>query len=386
MNNPTPPTGLQLRSLVRQNGELELSLIRLPTPQPRPHEVVVRIEATPINPSDLGLLLAGADLRTARTAGTADHPIFTATIPGKAMGAVSARVDESMTPGNEGAGVVVSAGSSDAAQALLGRTVAVFGGAMYTQFRRLRAEDCLVLPEGITAAQGASCFVNPLTALGMVETMRREGHTALVHTAAASSLGRMLNRLCVKDKIDLVNIVRRPEQAAILKADGAVHVCDSSSPTFTEDLVQALAETGATIAFDATGGGELAGRILSCMEAAINQKSTAYSVYGSTTHKQAYLYGRLDTSPTTFTRSFGMAWSMGGWLLFPFLQKIGPAAVGKLKERVAREVKTTFANQYTQEISLLQALQPEVISAYARYATGEKYLINPSKAVAFHAA
>lgn len=381
MSIPTPRTGLQLRSLVRQSGELELSLISVATPDAGHDDVVVRMEATPINPSDLGLLLAGADLATARMSGTPDHPILTATIPNQAMAAVSARVDKSMALGNEGAGVVVGAGSSDAAQALLGKTVAIFGGAMYTQFRRVRAKDCLVLPEDISAAQGASCFVNPLTALGMVETMRREGHAALVHTAAASSLGRMLNRLCVQDQVGLVNIVRRPEQADILKADGAVHVCDSSSPTFTQELVQALAATGATIAFDATGGGELAGQILSCMETALNQKSKEYSVYGSTTHKQAYLYGRLDTSPTKFTRSFGMAWGMGGWLLFPFLQKIGPAAVQQLKERVAREVKTTFANQYTKEISLLQALQPGVISAYAKYATGEKYVINPGKDV-----
>jgi NADPH:quinone reductase len=385
MSIPNPRTGLELRSLVRQSGELELSLVSLATPDPGPDDVVVRMEATPINPSDLGLLLAGADLETARTSGTPDHPILTATIPNQAMAAVSARVNESMALGNEGAGVVVGAGSSDEAQALLGKTVAVFGGAMYTQFRRVRAKDCLVLPEGIAAAQGASCFVNPLTALGMVETMRREGHAALVHTAAASSLGRMLNRLCVQDQVGLVNIVRRPEQADILKADGAVHVCDSSSPTFTQDLVQALAATGATIAFDATGGGELAGRILSCMETALNQKSKGYSIYGSTTHKQAYLYGRLDPSPTKFTRSFGMAWGMGGWLLFPFLQKIGPAAVQRLKERVAREVGTTFANQYTKEISLRQALRPEVISAYAKYATGEKYLINPNKDVSMQA-
>ena len=379
MSVPTPRIGLELRSLVRHSGELELSLVRLATPAPGPDDVVVRMEAAPINPSDLGLLLAGADLGTARMSGTAEQPILTATMPQQAMAAVNARVDESMAVGNEGAGVVIEAGSSDAAQALLGKTVAVFGGAMYTQFRRVRAKDCLVLPEGITAAQGASCFVNPLTALGMVETMRREGHTALVHTAAASSLGRMLNRLCVQDQVGLVNIVRKAEQADILRTDGAVHVCNSSSPTFTQDLVQALAATGATIAFDATGGGELAERILSCMETALNQKSKGYSVYGSTTYKQAYLYGRLDPSPTKFTRNFGMAWGMGGWLLFPFLQKIGPAAVQQLKERVAREVKTTFANQYTKEISLLQALRPEVISAYAKYATGEKYLINPSK-------
>ncbi|RYF51304.1 MAG: hypothetical protein EOO27_30205, partial [Comamonadaceae bacterium] len=378
MATPTARAGLQLRSLVHQRGELELSLVSLTTPDPAPEEVIVRIEATPINPSDLALLLAGANVGTARMSGTADHPILTASIPDQAMTSMTARVNESMPVGNEGAGVVVEAGSSDAAQALLGKTVAVFGGAMYTQYRCVKAQDCLVLPEGTTAAQGASCFVNPLTALGMVETMRREGHGALVHTAAASSLGRMLNRLCIRDNIGLVNVVRKAEQADILRAEGAVHVCNSSSSTFLQDLTQALAATGATIAFDATGGGELVGQILSCMEAALNLEARGYSVYGSTTHKQAYLYGRLDTSPTKFTRNFGQAWGMGGWLLFPFLQKIGLAATQQLKERVAREVKTTFANQYTKEISLVQALQPQVMAAYAKRATGEKYLINPN--------
>ncbi|RZL94200.1 MAG: NADH oxidase [Variovorax sp.] len=386
MSLPTARAGLQLRSLVRQGGELELSLVSHATPPSGPDDVVVRIEATPINPSDLGLLLAGADVGTARLSGSAEHPILTATIPSQAMTGAAARLNESMAVGNEGAGVVVDAGTSDAAQALLGKTVAVFGGAMYTQFRCVRANDCLVLPEGTTAAQGASCFVNPLAALGMVETMRREGHVALVHTAAASSLGRMLNRLCVRDNIGLVNIVRKAQQVDILRAEGAVHVCNASSPTFLQDLTQALAATGATIAFDATGGGELAGQILSCMEAALNLEAEGYSVYGSTTHKQVYLYGRLDSGPTTFTRNFGQAWGMGGWLLFPFLQKIGPAAAQQLKERVAREVATTFASQYTKEISLAQALKPAVISAYAKHATGEKYLIKPNMDVAAQAA
>lgn len=378
MNTLSTRAGLQLRSLVREDGKLELSLVSLEIPDPAPDEVVVRIEATPINPSDLALLLAGADVGTAQMSGTADHPIVTATIPEQAMRHVTARLNESLPVGNEGAGLVVEAGSSDAAQALMGKIVAVFGGAMYTQYRCVKVQDCLLLPEGATAAQGASCFVNPLTALGMVETMRREGHSALVHTAAASSLGRMLNRLCVRDSIGLVNIVRKEEQADILKADGAIHVCNSSAPTFLQDLTQALAATGATIAFDATGGGELAGQILSSMEAALNLNAKEYSVYGSTTHKQAYLYGRLDASPTMLHRNFGQAWGIGGWLLFPFLQKIGPAATQQLKERVARELGTTFTNQYSQEISLQQALQSEVMAGYAKRATGDKYLLNPN--------
>lgn len=374
-----PVTGLQLRSLISASGVLELSLANTPIPEIGPDDVLVRIEAAPLNPSDLGLLFGAADMSTAIQGGTAALPVVTARVPDSAMKAMAARLDESMPVGNEGAGVVVKAGSSAAAQALLGKTVAMLGGAMYAQFRCIAAAQCLLLPEGATPADGASSFVNPLTALGMVETMRREGHTALVHTAAASNLGQMLNRICLKDKISLVNIVRKQEQADLLKAMGATHVCNASLPTFMQDLVDALVATGATIAFDATGGGKLAGQILTCMEVAINKTAKEYSRYGSTTHKQVYVYGGLDTSPTEFNRSFGMAWGMGGWLMFPFLQKIGPAAVQVMKQRVAAELKTTFASHYSAEVSLVEALQLDTIAVYNKRATGEKYLINPNK-------
>ncbi len=372
-------TGLQLRSLIKSSGELELSLVPVPTPEPGPDEVVLRIEGSPINPSDLGLLLGPADLSTAKASGTAERPVVTAAVPVGYLRAVAARVDESLPVGNEGAGVVIRAGSSPAAQALLGKTVAGLGGAMYGQYRTLRVADCLPLPEGATVADGASCFVNPLTALGMVETMRREGHTALVHTAAASNLGQMLNKICIQDGVQLVNIVRSPEQAALLKGIGAKYVVDSSQASFMGDLVAALAATGATLAFDAIGGGKLAGQILTAMEIAANQTAKTYSRYGSTTHKQVYIYGGLDTRPTDLSRGFGMAWGLGGWLLTPFLMKIGPAETDKLKARVAAELKTTFASHYTQEISLAEALNLDVIAAYNRRATGEKYLINPNK-------
>jgi len=295
---------------------------------------------------------------------------------------MAGRLGQALPVGNEGAGVVVAAGSAPAAQALLGKTVATLGGAMYAQYRCVKAEQCLLLPEGTTPAEGASCFVNPLTALGMVETMKREGHTALVHTAAASNLGQMLNRICLKDGIGLVNIVRKPEQAALLKSQGAQHVCDASAPTFLEDLTQALVATGATLAFDATGGGKLAGQILGCMEAALNRTAKEYSRYGSTTHKQVYIYGGLDTGPTEFNRNFGMAWGMGGWLLFPFLQRIGPVAAQALRQRVADELKTTFASSYSKEISLTEALKPAEIAVYGQRATGTKYLLNPNKGLA----
>ncbi len=372
-------TALQLRSIVKSSGVLELSLAEVEIPQPAADEVLVRIQGAPINPSDLGLLLGPADISTAKVTGTADRPVVTAQIPPQFMRAMAARADESMPVGNEGAGVVVAAGAD--AQGLMGKMVAILGGATYAQYRTIKASDCLVLPDDATAADGASCFVNPLTALGMVETMRREGHTALVHTAAASNLGQMLNRICIQDGVKLVNIVRNDEQAAILRGIGAEHICDSTSPTFMDDLVKALVATGATLAFDAIGGGKLAGQILTGMEIAANQTATTYSRYGSTTYKQVYIYGGLDTRATELNRAFGMSWGLGGWLLTPFLMKIGAADAAKLRARVAAELKTTFASHYTQVISLAEVLNPEIMAAYNRKSTGEKFLIDPSKGI-----
>jgi NADPH:quinone reductase-like Zn-dependent oxidoreductase len=372
-------TGLQLRSIIKKSGELEISLASVPVPEPGPDEVVVRVEASPINPSDLGLLVGAADMSSAKASGTREAPVITAKVPEAAMRAMAGRLDESMPVGNEGAGVVVKTGSSDEARALMGRTVAMIGGAMYAQYRTMRVKDCLPLPDGITPAEGASCFVNPLTSLGMTETMRREGHKALVHTAAASNLGQMLNKICIKDGISLVNIVRSKEQADILRKIGAKHIVDSSAASFMEDLTNALVETGATIAFDAIGGGKLVGQILTCMETAINKTAKVYSRYGSSVHKQVYIYGGLDIRPTELVRSFGMAWGIGGWLLFPFLMKIGQAEGAKLRARVVAELKTTFASHYTQVVSLQEALQLSNIAVYNKRATGEKFLINPNK-------
>ena len=379
MNSPQEKTALQLRSLVKDSGELELSLARVPVPTPADNEVLVRIEASPINPSDIGLLFGAADMTTASVTAGEHGPVVTARIPEKGMKSMAPRLGQSMPVGNEGAGVVVAAGASEAAQKLMGKTVAILGGAMYAQYRCVPVEQCLPLPAGATAAQGASSFVNPLTALGMVETMRREGHKALVHTAAASNLGQMLNRICQKDNVPLVNIVRSQEQADLLKKAGATYVCDSTSDNFMESLTEALVATGATIAFDAIGGGRLAGQILSCMEAAANRTAKEYSRYGSTTYKQVYIYGGLDTRPTEIVRDFGMTWGMGGWLLFPFLQKTDPATVARLKQRVADELTTTFASHYTKEVSLAEALQADALAAYGKRSTGTKYLINPSK-------
>lgn len=375
-----PDTALELRSLVTSAGTLELSLQDVDVPTPGDNEVLVRIEASPINPSDLGLLVGGADMSKATVSGTKDRPVVTAPLPDGAVKAFAARLDQSLPVGNEGAGTVVAAGSSDAAQALLGKTVGIAGGAMYSQYRAVDARATLVLPDGATARDGASSFVNPLTALGMTETMRREGHSALVHTAAASNLGQMLVKLCQKDGIPLVNIVRKPEQEELLKSLGAEHVLNSTSPSFESDLVEALTATKATIAFDAIGGGTLAGQILNAMEEAASATAAEYSRYGSNVHKQVYVYGGLDTSPTILTRKFGMAWGIGGWLLTPFLASAGAETIGRLRARVAAELMTTFASSYTRDVSLAGMLQPEAFNEYVKRATGEKFLVTPQAA------
>lgn len=380
-----PTHHLQLRTRIDAgpdaagDGTLTLWLDRRPLPTPGPDEVLVRIEAAPINPSDIGLLFGAADLASAAAVGTADAPRLQMAVPAKLMRAMAGRLGQPLPAGNEGAGTVVAAGASPAAQALLGRTVAGFGGAMYAQYRCLPVADCLPLPAGATAVDGASCFVNPLTALGMVETMKREGHSALAHTAAASNLGQMLNRICLADGVPLVNIVRKPEQAALLRAQGARIVCDSSAPTFAADLADAFTATGATIAFDATGGGTLASDILLAMETALNRNAKEYSRYGSSTHKQVYLYGSLDMRPTEIRRNVGMAWGVGGWLLTPFLQRVGAEAAAALKARVARELHTTFASRYAREITLAQVLDPAVVADYAARQTGGKVLVRPDR-------
>lgn len=383
MSQSVPKEALQLQSTIHRSadgaGQLEISLASVATPRPGPDDVLVRMEAAPINPSDLGLLFGPGDIAAAKAGGTKQRPVITAPIPAAAMSAVAARVDEKMPVGNEGAGIVVAAGTSEYAQSLLGRTVGVVGGATYSQFRAAPAMMVLPMPEGTKPAEAASWFVNPLTALGMLETMRLEGHSALVHTAAASNLGQMLNKACQADGIDLVNIVRRHEQEDILRAIGAKYICNSSEDDFEASLTDALETTGATLAFDATGGGRLAGQILSCMERALNRKAAGYSRYGSSTHKQVYLYGRLDRNETRLGADLGMAWGLGGWLLPPFLGKLGLEGTARLRERVAKEIKTTFASHYSAEISLAEALDLETLKVYGRQATGEKYLINPSK-------
>jgi NADPH2:quinone reductase len=368
--------GLELRTVISSGGTLRLWLQDVPVPEPAADEVVVRVQAAPINPSDIGVLFGPADLATLQGAGTADRPEVTATVPAARMEGIRGRVDKPLPAGNEGAGTVVAAGRD--AQDLVGRVVAARSFGMYAQHRLVKLADCLVLAEGTAPLDGASAFINPLTALGMVETMRLEGHTAIVHTAAASNLGQMLNRLCIADGVALVNVVRSKEQADVLRAAGARCVVDSTSASFVADLDDAIAETKATLAFDAIGGGHMAATILASMERTLLARADGYSRYGSPTHKQVYLYGTLDPAPTEIHRSFGMAWGIGGWLMTWFMDKLGTQQAARLRERVAAELTTIFASHITGEISLAQALAVDTIRAYTRRATGEKYAINPS--------
>lgn len=367
-------TGLQLFSTVTDAGRLELSLKHVPVPAPGDDDVIIRIEATPINPSDLGLLLGVADTSQLSVEGD----VTSAPIPPKLLRMVAARQGKPMPVGNEGAGRVVAAGASPAAQALLGKTVSLAGGQMYAQYKLARARDCMLLPDGMSAEQGASSFVNPLTTLGMIGTMRREGFEALIHTAAASNLGQMLVKLTQAEGIALVNIVRSPAQADLLRSIGAKHVVDSTAPDFVAALTAAITETGAFLAFDAIGGGRLANQILQAMEAAAVARDPGFSVYGSTQKKQVYIYGGLDTGPTELTRGFGMAWGVGGWLLTPYLQAAGPQEVARIRQYVVDHLKDIFASHYTARITLREVLQPDNIARYNKRATGEKFLITPN--------
>ncbi|MDA8815609.1 zinc-binding dehydrogenase [Gammaproteobacteria bacterium] len=371
----------EIRSTVTSEGNLELSITQAELPIPSADEVLIKVEAAPINPSDLGLLLSfAADLSSISTSGSEDETVTSMKIHPALMGSMKPRLDQSMQAGNEGAGVIVDAGEN--VKELIGKTVGLAGGAMYSQYRCVPAASCLVMDEGTSPAEAASSFVNPLTALSFIETMKMENHTALVHTAAASNLGQMLVKICIADEIPLVNIVRKSEHVELLKNLGAEYVCNTSDESFMNDLVDALVATGATLGFDATGGGnngELPGQILSAMEIAANKTAKEYSRYGSDTYKQVYIYGGLDQSPTVLKRAYGMSWGLGGWLLTPMIGRIGMEKFGQMRMRVAKEIKTTFASSYAEEISFEEMLQPETIKSYAKQATGKKYLVNPHK-------
>jgi NADPH2:quinone reductase len=371
----------EIRSTLTNEGILELSIVNVERPVPGDDDVLIKVEASPINPSDLALLITfAADLDSLSVSGEGDQTVASIKLHPGLLGALKPRMGQSMEVGNEGGGVVIDAGVN--AKHLIGKTVGVAGGAMYSQYRCVPAQSCLVMNEGTTSMQAASSFVNPLTALAFVETMRLENHTALLNTAAASNLGQMLVKICKDDGVPLINVVRKPEQVETLKKLGAEYICDTSSDSFMDDLVDAIVATGCTLGFDATGGGnggKLPGQILTAMEIAANKTATEYSRYGSDTYKQVYIYGGLDMSPTILNRAFGLQWGLGGWLLTPMIGRIGMERFGQMRARVAAEINTTFASHYTQEISLAEMLQPEIIRGYAKQATGEKYLVNPHK-------
>jgi NADPH2:quinone reductase len=371
-------TGREMRSIIDADGALTLSLEHVSIDPPADDEIIVRVEAAPINPSDLGILLGPSDLSSLEPGEGGATPTLRLTVPRARLAAVQGRLGRSMPVGNEGAGKVVAAGAG--AKALEGRRVGMIGGGMYADYRKIRMQDVIPLPEGASAAAGASMFVNPLTALGFVETARREGHTAIVHAAAASNLGQMLQKICLADGIPLVNIVRSEQQADILRQIGATYVLDSRASDFGARLDEALGATGATIAFDPIGGGSLGSDILQAMERVAVGRMTDYNRYGSEVPKQLYIYGALDPAPTVLNRlAFGFQWSVAGWLLFPFLRKAGPEVSERLRRRVAEELTTTFASHYTRTIGLAEALQPDILKAYERKATGEKFLIDPTR-------
>ncbi|MDA9655388.1 zinc-binding dehydrogenase [Candidatus Actinomarina] len=371
----------QIRSIVTSEGNIEISIVRVDKPIPADDEVLIEVHAAPINPSDIGLLLTFAgDLSNINISESGDDLVASIKIHPGLMASMKPRLDKSLTVGNEGAGIVVDAGKN--VKELIGKTVGLAGGSMYSQYVSVPAINCLVMEEGTTPKEAASSFVNPLTALSFIETMKMENHSAIVHTAAASNLGQMLVKICKDDGIPLVNIVRKQEQVDILKNIGAEYVCNTSDPDFMKTLIKAVVETGATLGFDATGGGnngELPGQILSAMEVAANKNSKEYSRYGSETYKQVYIYGGLDLTPSILKRSYGMSWGLGGWLLTPMLGKIGMDKFQTMRARIAKEIKTTFVSTYIQEISLEEMLQPEIINSFAKHKTGNKYLVNPQK-------
>ncbi|MFZ8198381.1 zinc-binding dehydrogenase [Alteromonas portus] len=367
----------QLFTLITSEGELQVSLKEVDVPEPKPHEVVVRMEASPINPSDMWPMFGPASLDKATF--DPDKKALVAPVHKPLLSRIKSRLDQTLPIGNEGAGTVVKAGDSPEAQALMGKTVSILTGAAYTEYACVPVQACLPHMDSTTPQQAASSFVNPLTALGMVETMRMEGHKALVHTAAASNLGQMLNKICLEQGVELVNIVRSQEQVDILKGIGAKIVLNSSSENFKAELYQAIDSTGATLAFDAIGGGELVSDILTMMEASGSKDAKGFNTYGSDSNKQVYIYGGLDFSPTILNRAYGMTWSIGGWLLMRFLGKLDKKRVGELYKKVAMEISTTFASSYSKELSLEEALQPENVALYNAKKTGTKYLIVPNK-------
>ncbi len=365
-------SGQQILTTLDADGTLTVACVPLALPAPTGTQVLVKVEAAPINPSDLGLLFGPADM-----AGASYAPgKVVARMPEAATRAMKARHGQAMPVGNECAGMVIAAGEAPAAQALLGQRIACVPGGGFATHAMADARMAMVLGPQHSAEQGASSFVNPMTALGFVETMKRDGYTGIVHAAAASNLGQMLVKICAADGVPLVNVVRSAAQVDLLKGLGAAHVLDSTAPDFMDRLINAIAETKAMLGFDPTGGGMMASTMLTAMEAAAS-RGAAYSRYGSSTAKKVCIYGALDTGPTVLNRSFGLTWDLSGWLLTPFLASAGMEVAGRMRARVSAELTTTFASHYQARVSLTGMLTKDAVAAYNARRTGEKYLVVP---------
>lgn len=366
-------TGKELTSRLDADGTLTVSLAQRTWEAPVGRQILVRMEAAPINPSDMGMLFAAADMEQAHY--SADKVV--ATMPEKVTRAMAARHGIALPAGNEGSGTVVAAGEDPAAQALMGRRVACVPGTAYATYALADAAMAFAVDEGVSGEQAASCFVNPMTALGFVETMKAEGFTGLIHAAAASNLGQMLLRICANDGIPLVNVVRSAQQVELLKDIGAEHALDMTQADFMPRLVEAIDATGAMLGFDPIGGGTLAGNLLTAMEIRAS-RNQPFSRYGSNAAKKVYIYGMLDTGPTVLNRGFGFSWDLSGWLLMPFLEKAGPEVVERMRRRVMDELTTTFASRYSHRITLDQMLTRDAVLGYNARRTGQKYLVLPN--------
>lgn len=363
-------SGEQLTTQLDVDGTLTVQLNDKTWDDPKPGQVLIEVEATPINPSDLGLLFGSADTDDAEYS----PGKVVAKMPHSATRAMKARHGLAMPAGNEAAGIVVAAG--EGAEHLMGKRIACVPGTAYGTYAIAEARMAFAVDDSVTAEQAASSFVNPMTALGFVETMKLEGYKGIVHAAAASNLGQMLVKICREDGVPLVNVVRSNAQVTLLKDLGATHVLNMTDADYMSKLIDAIAETKAMIGFDPIGGGTVASQFLTAMEAAAS-RGAAYSRYGSSEPKKVYIYGALDLGPTILNRSFGLTWDLGGWLLTPFMMKAGMAAVGRMRARVMKDLTTTFASHYKAHVSLRGMLTREAVREYNARRTGEKYLVMP---------
>lgn len=364
--------GKQLFTTLESNGTLTVAIEDVTFPDPTGNQVLVKMEAAPINPSDLAILTSAADLENA------DYSPgkFVATMPEPFNTGSKARHGLKLPAGNEGAGTVVATGDGDMAKALMGQRVACVPGNAYSQYCIADARMCLPLGDH-TAEDGASAFVNPMTALGFAENAKMDKQNAILHTVGASNLGQMLTRICKEDGLALVNIVRKDAQVELLKELGSTHVVNSSDDDFMNQLRTAIDDTDAFYGFDPIGGGKAVDTAFKAMEQVAVTKMTEYSRYGSNQQKRMFIYGRLDVSPTILTPSYGFGWTLSGWLLFPFLQAVGMEVAARMRKRVLENLTTTFASSYKKRVNLEEMLTKDAVTDYRAMRTGEKYLVTP---------